>query len=94
VREGVQQRGRAGELEQVRLGLLLVVDLVGQRARAPVVVALDRSSAAGDLSLDVGEDLGSLLFRCLRGEQQHEVIEGGSFWHSDAPTWAAADYSG
>ena len=38
-----------------------MVDLVGQRPRAPVVVALDGSAAGGDLRLDVGEDLGAAL---------------------------------
>ena len=56
VRERLQQRGRARELQQVVLGLALMVDLVGQRARVPVVVALDRAAAARDRGLDVGED--------------------------------------
>ena len=59
VREGLEQRRRPVELDQVVLALALVADLVGQRPRAPVVVALDRAAAAGDLGLDVGQDLGA-----------------------------------
>ena len=45
-----------GELDQVVLTLALMADLVGQRPRVPVVVALDAATTVGDLRVDLRED--------------------------------------
>jgi hypothetical protein len=63
------------ELVQVVRRLGPVVDLEGDPARAPVVVAHDGPAAARDHRLDVPEDLAAALLGRVGVEQQHEVVE-------------------
>ena len=98
MRQRVQQRGWPGELQEVVLALLLVPDLERQRARVPVVLALDGPTGVGDLSLDVGQDLGSAVVLGRGGEDERQVIEARVAGHREFDRRdresAAADYSG
>jgi hypothetical protein len=74
--QAVEQVVRVGlELVQVVRRLGTVVDLEGDPAYAPVVVAHHRAAAGLDVLLDVPEDLRAPLFGRVGIEHDHEVVE-------------------
>jgi hypothetical protein len=83
--EAVQEGVVALELEQLVVGLGLVVDLVGDPAGAPVVDAGDRAAGV-EHGLDLAEDGLSALIGSVGVDEQHEVVEVGHEPSHDSET--------
>ena len=81
--EPVEQIGRTRELDEVVLGVLVVIDLVGEVANAPVVLGHDLA-ALRDRPFDRGEDLRAAFARRVRVEQDRQVVYGGFGRHGGA----------
>ena len=65
---------RRGEEQQVVDRLALVVDLVGEPAAAPRLVAVPGALRGFHGVADALDDLGSALFAELRVQQQHDFV--------------------
>src|SRR4051794_32166692 len=90
VLEALQQISRTVELQQVVVRLALVADLVGQRAKAPVVLA-DDLARLSDQRARVAEDLLPALVLDRGVEQEHEVVRRGGLGHERGVRGAGAN---
>ena len=75
-RDLVQRLGLGGELEQVVGALRLVVDLVGEPAPAPGVVAVPGAAGLLDQLAGARDDLVLALLRQLRVEHEQDLVVG------------------
>src|SRR4051794_958630 len=90
VLEALQQISRTVELQQLVVRLALVADLVGQRAKAPVVLA-DDLARLSDQRARVAEDLLPALVLDRGVEQEHEVVRRGGLGHERGVRGAGAN---